>query len=229
MTGKLFSALLLILSISVCPGFPGGLLAEEGSSGKSTSHLRTGMFLSLGQMNYRYKDFESGGSNITAGDPSDLFLCLTLRLKNHLELNLLYNRSTEDFSPEPLMISYDRDGFGLEAGGILPVHLFRKDSFDVYLDFVAGGYGLFYPFKRLNSGGNVDNYLLPENSAASEKDAHYQFGLYWAIRLRYMILGKVSLEVGYKSLLPVKSNEFKSRRGKEILLYKSFFTIGITF
>jgi hypothetical protein len=140
---------------------------------------------------------------------------------------LLYNRSTEDFGSDPETISYDKDGFGLEIGKVIHIHLFKKSNFDVSIEFIGGGYGMLYPFKKINSGRNFA--FFEKSDIPGADDLYYQAGFYWSVRLKYLIAKKASIDIGFKSLVPVRSNEFIETRGEEILLTKSFFFIGISF
>ncbi len=191
------------------------------------AETKTGFFLSLGHLHYSYRTFAHIDAANLVGEPSDLFFGVSLGLKNRFEVNLLYNRSTEDFGSNPQTISYDKDGFGLEIGKVVHIHLFKKSNFDVSIEFVGGGYGMLYPFKKINSGRNYDIYDKSDIPGAD--DLYYQAGFYWCIRLQYLIAKKVSIDIGYKSLVPVRSNEFIETRGEEILLTRSFFLIGISF
>jgi len=188
---------------------------------------KTGFFLSLGHLHYSYKTFARTGVANLVGEPSDLFFGVSLGLKNQFEVNLLYNRSTEDFGSNPQTVSYDKDGFGLEVGKVIHIHLFTKSNFDVSIEFVGGGYGMLYPFKKINSGRNYDFYDKSDIPGAD--DLYYQVGFYWSVRLQYLIAKKASIDIGFKSLVPVRSNEFIETRGEEILLTRSFFLIGISF
>jgi hypothetical protein len=192
---------------------------------RGKAKTRTGFFLSLGHLNYSYKTFADDESEAFVGEPSDLFFGVSLYWKNQFEINLVYNRSTDDFGSAPQVIAYDKDGFGLEVGKIIPIHLFKKGSFDVSLEFVGGGYGILYPFKKKNSGSN----LYFDAREPGEDSLFYQAGFYWAFRLKYQFAQKASFDIGFKSMIPVRSNEFIETRGKEILLLKSFFTIGVSF
>lgn len=185
---------------------------------------QTGFFLSLGQAHYSYHSFSNDQTPVKLGQPSDLFFGISLSLDDQWELGVIYNRSTEDYGADPTVVTFDKDGFGLEAGKIIPVHLFRKNSFDVAIHFSGGGYGMIYPFKKRKSGSDVAYFDIVDRGKMFG-----QAGFYWAIRLKYMIAGKVSLDVGFKSLVPVRSNEYKITRGKEILMTRSFFTIGVSF
>jgi len=204
----------LILIIVICLSF--SLFAAGGRN-----KLRTGVFLSLGHTNYSFKNFSDPDYAVAFTiDPADLFLGFSLIYRNFLELNLVYNRSTEGAAPNTS--AYDKDGLGLELGGLLAVPLFSKSSFDVSLEFVGGGYTMLYLYKQQTRS-------FPDLGIDKESANLYQLGFYWAVRVRYLIAGKASFEVGYKALLPVKSNEFLFRTGKEGLLYKSFFTLGVSF
>jgi hypothetical protein len=189
------------------------------------AETKTGFFLSLGHMHYSFKTYTDDESSGFVGEPSDLFFGVSLYIKNQWEISLVYNRSTEDFGSTPQVITYDKDGFGLEIGKIIPIHLFKKGSFDVSLEFVGGGYGILYPFKKKNSGTN----LILFEKEPGESSMFHQAGFYWAIRLKYRLAQKAAFNIGFKSLIPVRSNEYIETRGKEILLLKSFFTIGISF
>ena len=189
------------------------------------AETKTGFFLSLGHMHYSFKTYTDDESSSFVGEPSDLFFGVSLYIKNQWEISLVYNRSTEDFGSTPQVITYDKDGFGLEIGKIIPIHLFKKGSFDVSLEFVGGGYGILYPFKKKNSGSN----LIFAEKEPGESSMFHQAGFYWAIRLKYRLAQKAAFNIGFKSLIPVRSNEYIETRGKEILLLKSFFTIGISF
>lgn len=202
----------------------GGFLNLAAKDAQKKDRFRTGVFLSLGHTNYNYRSFDNTQPSSPSGDPADLFLGISLIYKSHLELNLIYNRSTEGFGIDTQVPSYDKDGFGLEAGGVIPVHLFNKNNFAVSVEFVGGGYGILYLSKRVHSGVDIGDPM-----GNKEKNSLYQAGFYWGIRLRYLISGKASFEVGYKSMLPIKSNEFLFRTGKESLLFKSFFTLGVSF
>jgi hypothetical protein len=188
---------------------------------------KTGFFLSLGHLHYTYKTFTRAEVSNLVGEPSDLFFGVSLCLKNRFEVNLLYNRSTEDFGSDPQTVSYDKDGFGLEIGKVIHIHLFKKSNFDVSIEFVGGGYGMLYPFKKINSGRNFA--FFDESDIPGADDMYYQAGFYWSVRLKYLIAKKASIDIGFKSLVPVRSNEFIETRGVEILLTKSFFLIGISF
>jgi len=191
------------------------------------AETKTGFFLSLGHLNYTYKTFSGEPVANLVGEPSDLFFGVSLYWKNWFEINLVYNRSTEDFGSNPQTVSYDKNGFGLEIGKVLHIHLFKKSNFDVSIEFVGGGYGILYPFKKINSGRNFP--VFDESTIPGADDLYYQAGFYWSVRLKYLIAKKASINVGFKSLVPVRSNEFIETRGEEILLTKSFFTIGISF
>jgi len=202
----------------------------ESKPAKKSSHTshketRTGFFLSLGNMYYTYNTYPSSEYSNVVGEPSDLFFGVTLNFKSIFEVSLVYNRSTEDFGPSPDLVTYDKDGFGLELGKPLPIHLFKKNSFDVWLEFVGGGYFIWYPFKKRNSGSGTPIYENPRE----DDSTYYQAGFYWAIRVKYMIAKKASINVGFKSMIPVRSNEFTAVKGREILLGKSFITVGISF
>jgi hypothetical protein len=188
---------------------------------------KTGFFLSLGHLHYSYKTFTRAEDSNLVGEPSDLFFGVSLCLKNQFEVNLLYNRSTEDFGSDPQTVSYDKDGFGLEIGKVIHIHLFNKSNFDVSIEFVGGGYGMLYPFKKINSGRNFA--FFDKSDIPGADDLYYQVGFYWSVRLKYLIAKKASIDIGFKSLVPVRSNEFIETRGEEILLTKSFFLIGISF
>jgi hypothetical protein len=188
---------------------------------------KTGFFLSLGHSHYNYKTFTRTEVSNLVGEPSDLFFGVSLFLKNQFEVNLIYNRSTEDFGSNPQTISYDKDGFGLEIGKVIHIHLFKKSNFDVSIEFVGGGYGMLYPFKKINSGMNFS--FFDKSDIPGADDLYYQAGFYWSVRLQYLIAKKASIDIGFKSLVPVRSNEFIETRGEEILLTKSFFLIGISF
>jgi hypothetical protein len=188
---------------------------------------KTGFFLSLGHLHYSYKTFTRTEVSNLVGEPSDLFFGVSLYLKNQLEVNLFYNRSTEDFGSDPQTISYDKDGFGLEIGKVIHIHLFKKSNFDVSIEFIGGGYGMLYPFKKINSGRNFA--FLEKSDIPGADNLYYQAGFYWSVRLQYLIAKKASIDIGFKSLVPVRSNEFIETRGEEILLIKSFFLIGISF
>lgn len=187
------------------------------------SELNTGFYLSLGQLHYSIKSFSGSQDTTVTGKPSDLFLEVTLSYKNTLELNLLYNRATGEFESGLNRLTYDMDGFGIEAGKIINIHLFRKNDFDVSSDVVVGGYYLFFPFK------NISIKKIGETYRSGEAGVYYQAGFYWSIRLKYLISGKMSLNLGFKSLLPVRSNEFTSLEEEDILMFKSFFYAGIAF
>jgi hypothetical protein len=178
-------------------------------------------------LHYSCKSFSRAEDSNLVGEPSDLFFGVSLCLKNQLEVNLLYNRSTEDFGSDPQTVSYDKDGFGLEIGKVIHIHLFNKSNFDVSIEFVGGGYGMLYPFKKINSGRNFA--FFDKSDIPGADDLYYQAGFYWCVRLQYLIAKKASIDIGFKSLVPVRSNEFIETRGEEILLIKSFFLIGISF
>lgn len=184
---------------------------------------RTGFFLSMGQMHYSFKSYSDDHTPVTLGEPSDMFFGLSLYFNSQWEATLFYNRSSEDFAQDPNVVTYDKDGFGLEAGKIIPIHLFKKGSFDVSLHISGGGYYLIYPFKKKKSGSVVQYENLDDGAM------FFQAGFYWHIRLKYMIAGKASFDIGFKSLIPFSGNEYKATRGKDILVTKSFFTIGVSF
>lgn len=189
----------------------------------AAGELNTGFYLSLGQLHYSIKGFSEGQEPAVTGKPSDLFLEVTLSYKNTLELNLLYNRATGEFESGPDRLTYDMDGFGIEAGKIINIHLFKKNDFDVSADVAAGGYYLFFPFKNISIKKPGEVYR------SGEAGLYYQAGFYWSIRLKYLVSGKLSLNLGFKSLLPVRSNEFISLEEEDILIFKSFFYAGIAF
>jgi hypothetical protein len=203
------------------------LLIILAFSQAAQAETRTGFFLSLGHLHYTYKTFSGDPEANLVGEPSDLFFGVSLYLKYQFEINLVYNRSTEDFGSDPQTVSYDKDGFGLEIGKVIHIHLFKKNNFDVSIEFIGGGYGILYPFKKINTGRNAA--FFDESSVPGEDDLFYQAGFYWSIRLTYLIAKKASINIGFKSLVPVRSNEFIETRGEEILLTKSFFIIGISF
>jgi hypothetical protein len=204
------------------------LLIILAFSQAAQAETRTGFFLSLGHLHYTYKTFRGDTDANLLGEPSDLFFGVSLYLKNRFEISLVYNRSTEDFGSDPQTISYDKDGFGLEIGKVIHIHLFKKNNFDVSIEFIGGGYGILYPFKKINTGRNAA-FFDNESSTPGEDDLFYQAGFYWSVRLTYLIAKKASINIGFKSLVPVRSNEFIETRGQEILLTKSFFIIGISF
>ncbi|MCP4151151.1 MAG: hypothetical protein GY757_25630 [bacterium] len=176
-------------------------------------------------MHYSYKAYGEGDAFILSGEPSDLFFGLSLDYKSQWELNLVYNRATEDYSSDPNTVTFDKDGIGLEVGKIIPIPLVHKSHFDLSVEFVGGGYGMIYPYKKVGSGLNSVNL----ETANAMDDLFYHLGFYWGIRLKYLISQKVGLYIGYKSIIPVRSNEFEITRGKEILITKSFLTIGVSF
>ncbi len=185
--------------------------------------LHTGFYISLGQMHYSFKSFDGSQVPTLTGKPTDLFLGVSLWLNNRWELNLTYNRSTGTVEFGGDRLSFDKDGFGLELGKVLPIHLFKKGGFNVSLDIAAGLYGTLSP----SESSTVD--WLGGESTGSGDSWNYQAGFYWTVRTRYMIGGKAAFHVAYKSLLPVKGNEFHTLVGKHTFLFKSFITIGVAF
>ncbi len=192
----------------------------------SKSGLNVGLYLSLGQMRYNFKTFTGSGIPDIDGRPKDLIVGFSLSYKNQVELNLIYNRTSGDIAIGNRQYSYDKDGFGIELGKIIPIHLFEKSGFDVSAEFAAGGFAITASNKSIYAFKD-DLYISPTDAAVGK--SHYQVGLYWAARLKTRIFKKAAVYLGFKSLLPFKSNEFYIDEDKKILLYKSYLYLGISF
>lgn len=212
----------LIISILVIVFlFPAAVAGLRGKSG-----LKVGLYLSLGQMRYNFKTFTGSEMPVVDGRPKDLIVGFSLFYKNQVELNVIYNRTTGDIAIGDRQYSYDKDGFGIELGKIIPIHLFEKSGFDVSAEFAAGGFFITASNKSIYAFRD-DLYISPVDSGVG--GSHYQVGLYWAARLKTRIFKKASVYLGIKSLLPIKSNEFYIDEDKKILLYKSYLYLGISF
>lgn len=189
----------------------------------AVGEVYTGFYLSLGQMHYSIKSFSGSQNSTISGEPADLFFGVTLAYKNTAELNLLYNRATGEIQSGADRLIYDMDGFGIEAGKIIAIHLFKKNNFAVSADVVVGGYYMFFPFKNISVRQIEAGYLRGKGGL------YYQTGFYWSTRLKYRMPGKISLNLGFKSFLPVRGNEFSSLDEENVLLFKSFFYVGVVF
>ncbi len=187
---------------------------------------KTGFFLSLGSMHYQVRSLDSANQAVGIGEPSDLYFGLSLDLNRKWEVNLVYNRSTEGFSSNPEIPTFDKDGLSFEFGKLLDIPLLRRDYFTTYIEFVGGAYFTIYPFKK-SSLPKRELYGAVGNEI--DRKLFSTAGFYWAIRLNYLISNRVSILIGYKSLIPVRSNEFTLSRGVELLLTKSFLTLGVSF
>ncbi len=196
----------------------------EGVGGKGGFNV--GLYLSLGQMRYNFKTFTGSGMPAVDGRPKDLIVGFSLSYKNQVELNVIYNRTTGDITIGDRQYTYDKDGFGIELGKVIPIHLFAKSGFDVFAEFAVGGFGITASNKSIYAFRD-GLYLAAESSEVGS--THYQVGLYWAARLKTLISKKASVYLGIKSLLPFKSNEFYVEEDNKVLLYKSYLYLGISF
>ncbi len=200
------------------------ILLLLGTCFPASADTRIGFFLSLGQMHYNYKNFDGQNTTRNIDQNSDFFLGASLRIPNQLEINLVYNRAIEETVSSAGRVAYDRDGFGLEAGKVISMHLFRKNKFAVSADVVGGFFYFYYP--KPNIRPILTNY---EELPQIDQTSNYQTGFYWAVRIKYRIAQKASFDVGFKSLLPVANGRLPLKNDKKLFLFKSFFTIGISF
>lgn len=184
----------------------------------------TGIHLSLGQLHYSFKDFADPNGPGLEGKPNDLFLGFSLYFKNRFEVNVVYNRASGEISRDYRLVNYDKDGFGLDVGKVLSLDLFKKGSLTLSADFVAGLYAMVYPILNIRQTDRRTG-----QTEELDDPSHHQLGFYWTVRLRNLIGGKLSIDLGFKSLIPFKSNEFVSSLAEEILIYKNFLYIGISF
>lgn len=184
----------------------------------------TGIHLSLGQLHYSFKDFASPNGPGLEGKPNDLFLGFSLYFKNRFEVNVVYNRASGEISRDYRLVNYDKDGFGLDVGKVLSLDLFKKGSLSLSADFVAGLYAMVYPILNIRQTDRRTG-----QTEELDDPFHHQLGFYWTVRLRNLIGKKLSIDLGFKSLIPFKSNEWASSLGEDILIYKNFLTIGISF
>jgi len=216
MKSKLIMSVLIIVFL-----FPA---AVEGIRG--LGDMNVGLYLSLGQMRYNFKTFTGSGIPAIDGRPKDLIVGFSLSYKNQVELNLIYNRTTGDIAIGDRQYTYDKDGFGIELGKVIPIHLFEKSGFDVSTEFAAGGFVVTASNKSIYA---FKDGLYLEGDKSEVGDSHYQVGIYWAVRLKTLISKKASVYLGMKSLLPFKSNEFYIDEDNKVLLYKSYLYLGISF
>lgn len=198
--------------------------AAEGVRGMGG--VNVGLYLSLGQMRYNFKTFTGSGIPAIDGRPKDLIVGFSLSYKNQVELNVIYNRTTGDIAIGDRQYTYDKDGFGIELGKVIPIHLFEKSGFDVFAEFAAGGFAI--------TASNKSIYVFKDGLYIGAEDSgvggsHHQVGLYWAVRLKTLISKRASVYLGIKSLLPIKSNEFFIDEDNKVLLYKSYLYLGISF
>ena len=171
---------------------------------------KTGFYLSMGQMHYSLKSFANTPDSKDM-EPKDLLMEASIQLKNKVEINFLYNRFNGEVTINSKKLTFDKDGFGIEIGKL------------VSMEFIAGAYYIFYPLKKTHYSG-----LTSDNGFKRDK-LDYQTGFYFTIRLKNIFAKKASFDLGFKSLLPFKSNEFVSSEGRVYLLFKSFIFVGITF
>lgn len=190
----------------------------------SRAEFSTGIHLSLGQLHYSFKDFSNTGDTAVSGEPNDLFLGFSLHCKNRFEINIVYNRATGEIKRGFWMIDFDKDGFGLDLGKVISIDLFKRNSLSFSAEFAAGFYTMIYPILNIRQTD-----LRTGKTEEIEDSSHHQTGFYWSIRLKNLIGGKLSIDLGFKSLIPFSSNELVSTLGEEILLYKNFLTVGISF
>lgn len=183
-----------------------------------------GVFLSLGQMHSNVTSFDSSESPSVLTRQQDYILGITFTLNNSLEFSAIYNRHSGDVELGDEIITFDKDGIGLEISKVFSTHVLEKNDFMVYLEFTTGFYAMTYPFKYFET--DVDKSY---NKAPATDSFMYQLGFSWSVRTRVLVSKKAAFNLGFKSILPIRTNEFSHVTGQQYIMFKSFVFVGMVF